>query len=186
MQEFKGSPLARSQGLVIEELNDELLVYDLEADRAHSLSPAAARVWQRCDGETAIGGLSAELDLDAETVSRALEELTTCGLLETATSGTTAASGTTRREMGVRVAKVGAAVATAPLIISVVAPTPAMAVTLQQCLAQTTEAGNCGNECHQIGCCCCNGNFVGKDSNFKWCVDTQASCTAIPGGKTCA
>src|ERR1700674_5130626 len=44
-------PLARKAGLVIQELPDEVLVYDLERDRAHCLNQTAAFVWQRCDGK---------------------------------------------------------------------------------------------------------------------------------------
>ena len=45
-------PLARKEGLVIQELPDEVLVYDLDRDRAHCLNQTAAFVWQRCDGRT--------------------------------------------------------------------------------------------------------------------------------------
>src|SRR5437764_14523577 len=45
-------PLARKEGLVIQELPDEVLVYDLDRDRAHCLNETAAFVWQRCDGRT--------------------------------------------------------------------------------------------------------------------------------------
>ena len=48
----KLKPLARSEGLVVEEVGDELLVADPLSSRAHSLNAFAARVWQACDGET--------------------------------------------------------------------------------------------------------------------------------------
>ena len=46
------NPCARSEDLIVEELGEELLVYDMKADRGHCLSPVAARVWRRCDGRT--------------------------------------------------------------------------------------------------------------------------------------
>ncbi|HJZ82776.1 MAG TPA: PqqD family peptide modification chaperone [Pyrinomonadaceae bacterium] len=45
-------PRARSENLVIRELDDETLVYDMERDEAHCLNQTAALVWQRCDGRT--------------------------------------------------------------------------------------------------------------------------------------
>src|SRR5688500_19991928 len=86
-------PLARTTDLIVEELGDELLVYDKESDRGHCLSPTAAAVWRRCDGRTPAEGLSAQLGFDATTVRQALDELTNIGLLEAAPAG---GNGTTR------------------------------------------------------------------------------------------
>jgi hypothetical protein len=44
------NPISRSTGLVTKEVARELLVYDLEWHRAHSLNTVAAAVWRRCDG----------------------------------------------------------------------------------------------------------------------------------------
>src|SRR5829696_3089212 len=71
-------PAARSEHLVVEELGDELLVYDLQLNRAHSLGDSAARVWRACDGKTMVDSLCAKTDLDADTVARALSELREC------------------------------------------------------------------------------------------------------------
>ena len=169
-------PLARTTDLIVEELQDELLVYDLESDRGHCLSPAAAAVWRRCDGRTPVEGLSAQVGLDAETVGRALDELTGCGLLE---AGAVDADGTTRREITVRLAKAGAAVAAAPLIVSVTAPTPAQAQSPGVCAAFSGQG--CGGACFQAGCCCCEP----EGGSTKFCVpDTAFCCAQNPGGAT--
>src|SRR5215208_2518208 len=99
-------PLARADELVIEELGDELLVFDLARDRAHSLGAPAARVWRACDGETKVEALSATLELDDDTVARALIELRDCHLLE---GEVPADGGVTRRDLGFKTAKMGAA-----------------------------------------------------------------------------
>ncbi len=146
-------PLARSTDLILEELGEELLVYDTQADRGHSLSPEAARVWRRCDGATPAEGLSAQLDLDPDTVERALDELDGCELLEERPEP---AGGHTRRELTVKMVTVAGAAAAAPLILSVAAPTPAMAQTVGQC--GEFSANNCGtgSGCTGLpGCCCC-------------------------------
>lgn len=148
-------PLARADELVIEELGDELLVYDLKIDRAHSLSEDAARVWQRCDGKVEVESLPGELRMDPDTVTRALDELEACALLD---AGVADNNGVTRRELSVRAAKIGAAATAAPLIWSIASPTPAAAFTptIEFCLEGQTTHG-CGVECHtgKCGCCCC-------------------------------
>ena len=162
-------PLARSEDLVVEAVDDDLLVYDQRNDEAHSLSAAAARVWRRCDGKTDVDRLSSELGLDSETVTRALADLDECGLLD---GGPVA--GVTRREATKKMAKVGAAAASAPLVYSIVAPTPALAQTQQFCLALGCQNG-CGG-CHQAGCACCG---PGRANN-KICTQdcSPANCNA--------
>jgi hypothetical protein len=95
------------------------------------------------------------------------------------------AGGLTRREMTLNVAKVGAAAAAAPLIISVVAPSPAEAATptVEQCRAGFTSG--CGS-CTLSGCCCCGPG----GGNTKDCVPT-ATCGVVnypsaPTGSTCS
>jgi hypothetical protein len=190
-------PLARSSDLIIEELGDEVLVYDTENDRGHSLSPEAAKVWRACNGKTTAERLSVELGLERETVERALDELSTCELLET--RPTIVADGSTRREVTIKMAKVGAAAGAAaaagPLILSAAAPTPAMAASVRTCIK--FSSGNCGGNsgCSKsIGCCCCvpvlHSPFpIGSpcallektDNQCKTCVPCPGSGSAIPG-----
>ena len=46
------NPKARQNDLVVQEVFDELVIYDLERNQVHSLNPTAALVWQQCDGQT--------------------------------------------------------------------------------------------------------------------------------------
>src|SRR5437762_990009 len=54
-------PLARREGLRLEELSDELMVYDVDRHKAHCLSPIAAMVWRDCDGRKTVEEISAGL-----------------------------------------------------------------------------------------------------------------------------
>lgn len=54
-------PQARDEGLVIHELADETLVYDLERHRAHALNRTAAWVWRHADGRTSVAEMAALL-----------------------------------------------------------------------------------------------------------------------------
>lgn len=184
-------PQARSEDLIIEEVGDEVLIYDSRTDKGHCLSPEAARVWRRCDGRTPIDGLTAQLGLSVERVEDALDELERCELLAEEPTQ----MGHTRREMSVKVVKAGAAVAATPLIISALAPTPAQAATPKFC-AQFSS-GNCGGStgCSStVGCCCCTppimmpypagepcAQFGGSVLNqCKSCVPVQSQTTLCP------
>ena len=55
-------PLARKDSLVIKELPDETLVYDMKRDKAHCLNSTAALVWKNCDGKRTITQLREALE----------------------------------------------------------------------------------------------------------------------------
>jgi hypothetical protein len=80
-------PKARKNALLIQEAGDELFVYDTECDRAHVLSRAAALVWSRCDGNTAVDEIASGLQQhtgsgDSEVVWMILRRLAKMRLLE--------------------------------------------------------------------------------------------------------
>jgi hypothetical protein len=166
-------PRARADDLVIEEVEDELLVYDRVTDYAHCLSATAARVWRACDGQATPKALGAELDLDAATVSRALEELADRELLDSG-QRLDADNGVTRRQVAVRAAKLGTAAATAPLILSVTAPMAAAAVTPTPAQCAQFNNKSCSGCCQIAGCCCC----CESGGNCKLCYPTSL-CSAI-------
>src|SRR5688572_9635703 len=115
-------PAARSDGLVVKHLAGETLIYDLERDQAHHLNPTAAAVFELCDGRATerVGQ-----PVSDETICEAVEQLGECGLLAGAPQ---LDGGVSRREVVRKAALIGAGAAVAaPLIKSIVAPTPAHA-----------------------------------------------------------
>ena len=50
-------PKARQEQLIVKELPDELLIYDLKRDKAHCLNETAALVWKNCDGHKTVDQL---------------------------------------------------------------------------------------------------------------------------------
>lgn len=80
-------PVARSRSLIVKELPDETLIYDLETDEAHCLNRTAALVWKHCDGTRSPSDLATLLsrqrgtNLDDEVVWLALHQLQEFGLL---------------------------------------------------------------------------------------------------------
>jgi len=120
-------PIARKQGLVIQELPDEVLVYDLERDRAHCLNETAAFVWQRCNGRRSIAQIAKILGhhldcvVDENIVWLALDQLSRNHLLEKQTAIPQTITTMNRRAL-VRAMGLTAAVAI-PLVTSILAPT---------------------------------------------------------------
>ena len=120
-------PQARSEGLVIQELSDEVLVYDLERDKAHCLNQTAAIVWQNCDGKTSVSELAqilskeSGLPADEKVVWLALEQLGKARLMPERI--TPPMKKMSRRDV---MRKVGLVTIVAlPLVTSILAPTVA-------------------------------------------------------------
>src|SRR6476619_4633332 len=55
-------PRKRKHRLVIDELADEVLVYDLDRHRAHCLNQTAALVWRECDGKSTAAEMAQRLE----------------------------------------------------------------------------------------------------------------------------
>jgi hypothetical protein len=81
-------PKARSTGIRIEDVDDELLVYDLERNRAHSLNVGAAAVFRLCDGRRSIEEINVAASEalgvapDLSMVEQAVRQFERAGLLE--------------------------------------------------------------------------------------------------------
>lgn len=156
-------PRARTDGLVIETLGDETLVYDLRRHRAHCLNLAATLVWRRCDGRTPVAAaaeqLGAELGVPEadDLVWTAVEQLARARLLEEAPSFPAPRSRYARRAVIRALGLSAAAALLAPLVDSVVSPVAAQAgscVTDAECRALAPPF--CGNQpiCGQPRRCC--------------------------------
>src|ERR1041384_5219890 len=80
--------LARQKDLVVQELPDELMIYDLKAHKAHCLNNTAALVWHHCDGKTTTAEMAALLGaeigspVDEAVVWYALDKLDKAELLD--------------------------------------------------------------------------------------------------------
>ncbi len=125
-------PKARQKDLVVEELPNETLVYDLERNKAHCLNPTAALVWSRCDGKTSVadmaGLLEREMDLPADEslVWMALDRLGKARLLEEPVKLPGEAARYSRREMMRTLGRVAGLTLLLPAVSSIVAPLAAM------------------------------------------------------------
>ncbi len=145
---MKRFPMARRDKLVIQELPDELLVYDKQRDMAHCLNRSAALIWKRCDGKTSIEEITRDVakelqsPIDERAVWFAISQFAKDHLLEHQTKVPAGMlMGMNRRQM-VRTLGIAAVVAV-PLVTSIVAPTPAQAATCLPSGAACTASSQC-------------------------------------------
>jgi hypothetical protein len=150
-------PVARKSGLVVQEMPDEVLVYDLNSNKAHCLNQTAASVWRACDGKTSVSEIATSFGAGAneDLVWLAIDQLSESNLLEAQIrSGFV---GQSRREV---IKKIGlASMVALPVIASLVAPQNALAaqscncVNNNQCITGP-NAGRCpSTTCNQAGLC---------------------------------
>ena len=155
MRETTLLPKARTEGLIINDSTDELLVYDLKRDQAHCLNPTAAAIWKLCDGQSTAAQIARRLGnqrsevgdqtLTEQLVWLGLEQLGRDHLLEERMRWPAAIPRMSRRE-AMRLG-LGAAIAV-PIIASISAPLPAQAGT---CKARNANCST-GSECCSKAC----------------------------------
>lgn len=122
-------PIARKTGIVIQEVPDEVLVYDLDANKAHCLNQTAALIWKSCDGSRSITDIAKRVEslaggnINDDFVWLAIDQLNENNLLEHEISSSF--SGMSRRDV---IKKIGLSTMIAvPIIASLAAPQSAMA-----------------------------------------------------------
>ena len=151
----KTLPKARAEGLIVQKLPDEVLVYDTDKDQVHCLNETVSRVWNYCDGKTSLEQMRERLEQDllspvSEGVVRyALDELGRHLLLEGTSVTARFFPSATRREFVRDFAKT--ALVAIPVILTVTAPTRAQAAS---CVASGQPCSNNGTG--GLGQCCTN------------------------------
>ena len=151
-------PVARKEGLVIQELPDEILVYDLKINKAHCLNETAAFVWKACDGKNSVAditklfGNKSNSQVPEDLIWLALDQLSENNLLEKELEAKL--KGQTRREV---IKKIGlASIVALPIISALIFPQSALAVFCPSSICSNVGGtGGC-----DPGMACCNGNCV--------------------------
>jgi len=132
-------PTSRRDEILLRDLPEELLVYDLRSHRAHCLNRTAAAVYRLSDGSRSVAELASALGeavgaRDERLVWAALRELDDAELMQRCPSPPDPAA---TRRAALRRIGLGTVL---PLVASVLAPTPAMAI-----------ASGCVDDCNQPG-----------------------------------
>jgi hypothetical protein len=164
------NPLAIRAALIVKEVMDETLVYDLRRHQAHCLNRTAALVWNYCDGRTPAAEMATRLAAEAGApveeaiVWLALERLRKAHLIEEGDRSPGTGGRPPRRELLRRLGAAGIAIGL-PTVVSIVAPTAAEAATAisdAACAARHPPCGNVpcsqnvGNNCKQNSATTCS------------------------------
>lgn len=151
-------PLARSEGLIIEKLENELLVYDLKREKSHCLNQTAVLIWKHCDGQTDVAQISRILSknlnepISEQAVWLGLKQLAGAHLLHGRLSAPANVAKVSRRELILRVGLTAAV--TLPFILTITAPTAkAQASCLPRDAACTLNSQCCSGNCRGNGLC---------------------------------
>lgn len=151
-------PKARAEGMVVRDVAEETLVYDLESHKAVCLNKTAALVWRACDGRRNAAAIARDLSktlgetVPEEVVWLALEQLGRDKLLDMRVARPAELAGMSRRDL-IRRIGITAAVVAIPLVTSIVAPTPAQASTcLPSGATCSTSAQCCSGLCNAGSC----------------------------------
>jgi coenzyme PQQ synthesis protein D (PqqD) len=147
-------PEARREGIISKEVDGELLVYDLERDKAHCLNLTAALVWKNCNGRRSIPELarvlSKELDtaIDEAVIQLAIKQLDRDHLLAAGDDATPLPTDLSRRAV---IRRLGVAAVLLPLITSISAPTARANVScvtpMGGCVPNGPNNGGCSPGC---------------------------------------
>ena len=167
--------------ILVQELENEVLVYDLSNHKAHSLNQTSALVYEFCDGTNSVAEISELMSKELKTlvsedlVWLALKQLKRQNLLENAEGLTHQVAGLSRREL-LKKARLPSLVLL-PAIISIVAPTSMMAASctpfMFACGSQGVDTCCPGSICdHALGACSCRCTSPGN------CL-TQSGCPSV-------
>ena len=156
-------PRARQDELVVEELQDETLVYDLKRHKASCLNRTAALVWRHCDGQTSVADVTALLEeqlaapIDESVVWMALDRLDRAHLLSEAVTLPAERTQYSRREMLRTLRRAAGFSLLLPVIESIVSPlAAAQASCIDVGVCTSRPANACGGDaiCGSPGFCC--------------------------------
>lgn len=186
-------PKARVEEIIVQEVEKELLVYDLKTHTAMALNETSAKVWLLSDGKRTVPEIAQALSEKSgspatdELVEFALGQLSEKDLLEPARNMPRVPDGTSRRE-ALRQIALATSIAL-PAIASIVAPTAASAQSAN-CTAcvKFNQGGVCGACVNVVGTCYdnagCGGGQATPGVTCGNCAAGVGSCAGGPG--TCS
>lgn len=191
-------PNARTQGIVVTNIADEVVIYDKENGKALCLSPSVANFWYQCSGERSIRQIAentARQQNDRPNYAAALlavRELNQCNLFDEDLTEALRESWDsdgdpravdnppTRREF---LEEAGRLAAGLTLILSLGLPSPAHAASATNCSAPTGRGDDCpctANSQCSSGCCSAHaGNKCRPPGETPNCVQCRGSCECM-------
>ncbi len=179
-------PYSRKTGLVIQDTESEILIYDTINNKAFCLNETSAFIWQSCDGNKSLTEIAKGLEdklkspADEGLVWLALEQLKKENLIENEVDVPTMFAGMSRREV-IRKVGVGSMIAL-PIVSSLLAPS-ALHATSAGCAAGGNPVGsacNCPNATAAGALCAAPGVLTSGVSSG--CANAACDCGGPFGG----
>ncbi len=161
-------PLSRKDEIVVQELNGEVLIYDLRTNKAFCLNETSSLVWEACDGNNSVSEISRSISrklnapANEDLVWLALDQLKKEKLIANSEEVIPDFNGMSRRDV---VKKVGfASLVAIPVISSLVAPVAAQT-------AGSTCTGSCTcSSLQPLGEPCAPANTGGCSRTITGCT----------------
>jgi len=178
---MKQLPKARTTKIITQETDKELLIYDLEIDKAFCLNQTSAMVWQLCNGNNSVSEICQSLSqklkvsVSEELVWLALVQLKRDRLLDKNTVIENSFGDLSRRQV---IRKIGlASMVTLPLVTSLIAPIASNAQSACFSLFTncTTNSQCCSGACRMTS---------GNGAILECCAGTTANVILYNPGQT--
>ena len=159
-------PKVRVADIVVQEFADEILIYDLQTNKAFCLNETSAIIWQSCDGKNNISEITEFISrktnssVSEDLIWLAIDQLKKEKLLENGDNLLNYFAGRSRREV---IKKLGlSCLAALPIIATVTSPTAAQS----------------NSTCIPLGACTCNmlGFLNGETCPSNDCMTNMTGC----------
>ncbi len=168
----------KNENIVVQELEKEILIYNLETNKAFCLNDTSAMIYQLCNGKRTVSEISQSLNKKMKQITNeefiwlALDQFKRDGLLENNDKFEIDFGGLSRRQI---IKKIGLFSTIAlPVVSSVLAPSAVMA------------ASKCFNPSGAAA-----GTFLGGAGGTGFCSDNNGNagniaCTSVRGNLCCS
>lgn len=178
--EYGSKPRSRTDKLVVQDVDGEVLIYDLSNDKAFCLNSTSAAIWKLCDGEHSVVEIADQIrkELRAkdseDLVWLALDQLKKENLISGLSGDRDPFGGLSRRQV---IKKIGlASMVAIPVVSSLIAPAPVHAASIcrtnnhKTCFCPAPSCTSTGGPAPSSTCA--GTAFFG----FTRCTSTSAGC----------
>lgn len=186
------TPKTRNENIVVQEMENEILIYDLQTEKAFCLNETSAIIYNLCDGKNSVSEISKSSSrimnqpITEDLVWLALDNFKKDNLLDENKKIEIDFKGLSRRQV---IKKVGlASMAALPVIASVVAPNAAMAGSLLPSCAACTANSECNtNNCLSMVCSVGTTNSFAPNTMLGAAFSVpSATCTTLAAENCCS
>jgi Coenzyme PQQ synthesis protein D (PqqD) len=167
----EANPKIRHKDLVVQDLNNEVLIYDLRRDKAFCLNETASAVWHACDGTNTLADIGKQIG-SSDIAWLALNDLKRVGLIEHTIETPIKFKGMSRRDIITKIA--AGSILALPMITGLYAPVAAQ--------AGSGSNSVCGMLCSQNMDCELARPGPGMGSDCPFCtgpMDGIQTCAAM-------